>query len=677
MAQNPNQPFSEYLTAPAQPQTPHPTGMESPGIAAALIGKNFLDGLRQGRLQRAAQVEHENEKTQRSAETALHYLDTLKDVDPEVIGPYKNRIMQQYLQMIGSQKESSKDTGHPMTDMLKNMAINLSGGPMPKQKGSVIDPNLINEAMMAAVDPNNSKYNRMGKIATDIAHLSKQVGVGDLRTAMGHEQITPMLAQYRRLAGDPDAIPDSLKSLPADPFGAAMEKMRLSEINGVSQTPFKSSGNIANDASMLLNQMQRRKALNVPNFNVEPTIGKNQNYIIPGGASNVPVMGIEYRNVPGWQDGVYDKFGKIIEGAVLGSSYNPNTATQVIQASTTQGAPAQYLRVDRNTGKAEPVLINGNPLYNWPENKSAIRQTTDDATGAVYDWRETWNPASLPKSQPVPIAPTQPNPTASVVPTQVNTAVPAQVKTAAPPVTNQSGVRPTPQASGVASQPVPTTQTPIQSAVPKGNLRKAGVDQKWLEDRMKNVKEGTESEEDILKQAGGNPNNVAVLRKALGKNNLTFLNKQQIDNVNSVARMALITPLYKELAALLPNEKNQTLQFVKGQIVNKTGAWTNPKVNDLVGRINTELSNIAKGIAGEVRPTDADAQRMGGYSPQATYNLDINQDRIKHFENILKNELKRHAGGASDEQLEAMIAKRNPSLQGMFRTNPFRDRAKK
>lgn len=674
--QDPNKPFQEFLTAPAQPQTPNPTGMESPGIAAALIGKNFLDGLRQSRLQRAAQVEHENEKTQRSAETALHYLDTLKDVDPEVIGPYKNRIMQQYLQMIGSQKETSKDTGHPMTDMLKNMAINISGGPMPKQKGSIIDPVLINEAMMAAVDPNNSKYNRMAKAEADIANLAKETGYEDQRTIMADSRFIPLISTIRRLANNPDLIPNSIQSRPVDPFAATIEKFRMAGLKGMENGPSKSSGSISQDFTGIQQYIQRATDLKINFGLVKPTRSESKNVLVAG--SNSPVMAEHYTGVPGHKDGWYSG-DKLLENVQLAASVNPSTATQLVQSNAGPGKPLQWSIVNRMTQEVKPVVgKDGTGLFHY-QNPSLQTMRSVDEMGGERTWKQWFDPSQA-FSAPIP---TQPQVNA-VAPPQVNSAIPptqapTQVQpTAAVPTTPvsakpKSGVGLLPQTSGVVTPP---TQ-PVARPTSGGNITKLGVDPKWLDDRMANVMNGTESLEAIRKQMTGNQNTLGILEKQLSKRGITAHTEKQLDNINSVARMAMILPIYKELATLLPNEKNKVLQFVNGQIVTRTGAWTNPKVHDLIERINPELSNLARGISGEIRPTDADAQRMTGWGPKAGYNQEINLDRIKHFEEVLKSELKRHAGGASDEQLEAIIAKRNPALQGLFRVNTFRERANK
>lgn len=665
-----NGPFDQYLTAPIQPQTPNPTGFESPSTAALLIGKNLLDGFRQGRLQRAAEAERQNEKSQRSAETALQYLDSLKDVDPEVIAPYKNKLMNQYLQMIGSQKETSKDTGHPLTDFFKNAAINMSGGPMPKQKGPVIDPNLINEAMMAAVDPNNSKYNRMAKANANIANLIESTGFNDQRTILSDSRFIPLVGEVRRLANDPDLIPESIRSRAADPFGASVEKFRMLGLKGMENGPAKSSGNVETDYHGLLQYIQKADNLGIHHGQVKPTKGNPVNVNIPG--SDTPVVASWFSGVPGYQDGYYAK-GQYLKDAVLGAPVNPASQNQIIISNSAPGAPLEYNAVNRVTGASKAVT----GLHRFADPKLGTESNTNINTGEVTSWKRWFTPpnaTNVPASAPIPAQP------------QVNAVPPAQVNTGATPtaqVPTQSDIRQSaappavnaqvpPQAAPVP-QVRPTQAVPPQTAT-RGRVTKTGLAPAFITMHTENARKGTISEEDLKSLSGPN---FPIMANNLANAGVFLPNKKQIDGMNAVGEMSIVLPIYKELASLLPNEKNQTLQFAKGQFVNKTGSWTNPRISELVGALNAQLTNLSKGVGGEVRPTDFDAKQMLAWAPESTYNLELNTKRLKRFEKVLVDHFKTYAGSASEAQIKEMIKARPKELHSLFGVsdrpvNPYR-----
>jgi len=225
-----NGPFSSYLTETFKPQTPQPTGFETTPVAIAAIGSKFLDGLRQSRLKKAAMAERENEKIQRGYEQALAFLDKQEGVDPAIKQQHLNQISQAYLGHIAGQKESSKDTGHPMTDMVKNIATNLIGGQLPK-KGAPLDQGLIGQAFVAMNDPANRTDNLLARLNSDFATALKTGNVADIRTATAHPEYSKIVAEGRRLTGKQDWQPDIFQSLAADPFTAQREKLQAAALS--------------------------------------------------------------------------------------------------------------------------------------------------------------------------------------------------------------------------------------------------------------------------------------------------------------------------------------------------------------------------------------------------------------------------------------------------------------
>jgi len=231
MPQN-NGPFSAYLTEPArQSSVPNPSGFEGQAASIAHIGSKFLEGLRQGRLQKAAMAEMENAKTERAIEQAIQHVSSMEGVDPAVKQHYQNQLVQQYLGHIGGQKETSKDTGHPMTDMLKNVAISMSGGQLPTKVKPGLDLNLVGEAMTAFNDPSNRVDQKLSRLNADIQTALKSGNVNDIRTAYGNPAISQYLNEGRRLTGKADWMPDVFQSLAQDPAKARQEQIQLSALN--------------------------------------------------------------------------------------------------------------------------------------------------------------------------------------------------------------------------------------------------------------------------------------------------------------------------------------------------------------------------------------------------------------------------------------------------------------
>lgn len=232
MPQQPAGPFSQYLTEPIKSQVPNPTGFEGNAAAYAHVGAKFLEGLRQGRLQKAAMAEMENAKTERALEQAIHHVSSIEGVDPAIKQHYQNQLVQQYLGHIAGQKETSKDTGHPVTDMLKNVALNLSGGQLPGKKAG-LDLNLVGEAMTALNDPSNRVDQRLSRLNSDLSAALQSGNVTDIRTAYANPQVAQYLNEGRRLTGRADWTPDVFQSLAPDAIKSEQEKLQL----GVLKSP--------------------------------------------------------------------------------------------------------------------------------------------------------------------------------------------------------------------------------------------------------------------------------------------------------------------------------------------------------------------------------------------------------------------------------------------------------
>lgn len=152
-------PFSEYLQMAKmtpQVQVPQPTGLEGGGAAIGNIAMNFINGLRQGRMQKYAMQQMEEQKKFDA------YQDAIKTVAASDLPDAEKQRLSTQLSMpliqriAGDKQATSKETGNPLTDVLKNMAIGLVGGQAPKKSMDLpMDP--VVEALRAASDPSRSR----------------------------------------------------------------------------------------------------------------------------------------------------------------------------------------------------------------------------------------------------------------------------------------------------------------------------------------------------------------------------------------------------------------------------------------------------------------------------------------------------------------------------------------
>ena len=227
-----NGPFDAYLQPNAQPHAPQPTGWEGNAGSIAYIGSKFLEGLRQSRMERAALAERENEKTAKAYENAIHFLENNKDIDPSIRQTYLPQIMKTYLGHVGGVKETSKDTGHPATDMLKNMAINIAGGPLPQAKAP-LDMALIGQMMTDATNPANSRSQRLMALNAKMRDLVASGNINNVEALNLHPEYAGLHQQAILSSGDPNYQFDIVKSLAPDEFKHRQKQLQLGIIRGL------------------------------------------------------------------------------------------------------------------------------------------------------------------------------------------------------------------------------------------------------------------------------------------------------------------------------------------------------------------------------------------------------------------------------------------------------------
>lgn len=144
--------FSSYLQQMQQPIAPKPTGMEGTGMGIANIAMNFLQGLRQGRAQKYMQKEEEEARKEQMLLSAMQNIQKA-NLLPEVKAQYEAKIQREFAKRVGGVRETSRDTGNPLTDFFKQAGMAIVGGRVPGGKKADLDMNVALEAFAAASDP--------------------------------------------------------------------------------------------------------------------------------------------------------------------------------------------------------------------------------------------------------------------------------------------------------------------------------------------------------------------------------------------------------------------------------------------------------------------------------------------------------------------------------------------
>jgi len=156
-------PFSEYLTAPLNPTRIKPTGFENPGMGIAYVANQFLDGIKQTRMQKFATQEMQRSRDLQAYNVALEGLQK-SNLRDDVKNQFQARLLQGIAGTIAGDKDaSSKVTGNPMTDVIKHMATNLIGGQLPK-KTQPLDMNVLADMSVAMADPNMSADSHINEL---------------------------------------------------------------------------------------------------------------------------------------------------------------------------------------------------------------------------------------------------------------------------------------------------------------------------------------------------------------------------------------------------------------------------------------------------------------------------------------------------------------------------------
>lgn len=699
-------PFSEYLTQSAQPRTPQPTGLEGNGASIAYIGSKFLEGLRRGRMERAALAEMENSKTQRAYEQAIHMLDQAKDVDPTLKSQLYTPLMQAYLGHIAGQKESSKDTGHPFTDMVKNAAVNMLGGNLPKAKAP-LDMGLVGQTLTALNDPNNKIQNRWLQLHNGLTEAIKSGNIMTQEAVYGLPQYQQLKAyeQATGFKGDDNQI----KVMPADKNAAITKDIetqlikRYGNRHGVGQVP--TTGTPPSQPAMTGQQPAAvptaspaavpaaqsgsslsdafNQAMEDYNFAVgrklpagaKPEMGSGSNF---AGADGKPVRGAVIRGLGnyGFADGVYDLGTmKRIDNPVPVTPYNQQAGTTPVWSNDSPDNPEVLGVLDKSTGKVVPASDKeGNAIRRYRQPNIQLG-TFENADKSQYQ---------------APVVLHRQNVAGGTKPAAGTGSMPASTP---PPSSDQDpywapSARPVTQAGPGAPSPTSANANPV------GPLHKQPTvaNPKVLEQEGKHLRSWDVSVEDLGSSGRVNADELRLIRNKDFTDGYVVPTRRNKDKVDAAEKLANnIMPKYK---ALLDATKGTGALFAwtKGNVLKVFGP-IDPKLNGLVDSINAEASNLATTIGGEMRPTDADAERALKAGPDVRKSYEVNQALLNNFRSAVYNALKTATAGAPDEQIRDIamsrggefgsiinqmhVPKKAPKVSGKSLTNkanPFRGR---
>jgi len=213
-------PFSEYLTKPAAASmapfpVPPVTGLEGTGAAIGNIAMNFINGLRQGRMQKYATQEAEREKQFNAYQQAIKTV-AASDLPDQQKQMLHAKLSVPLIQSIAGDKEAtSKRTGNPLTDVVKNIATGLVGGNIPK-KGQPLSMEPVVEALQMASDPSLSRTRIQSQLDSQagsrISEILKSQPGADVKTFMTDPELRSIYSQAQQVLGPSVRLPSVEKA---------------------------------------------------------------------------------------------------------------------------------------------------------------------------------------------------------------------------------------------------------------------------------------------------------------------------------------------------------------------------------------------------------------------------------------------------------------------------------
>lgn len=153
-------PFDDFLTQPLQaPRNPAAeAGMGGPFSGIMHAATNFISGAREARMRQMIEAERQQDKNLRAIQTMLEQLDKGGyDPDDQAVHGLRGELVSQLATQVAGTDDGSKPGqpgGNPLGAFLKQAAVNLMGGQMPK-KAPPVTPEQMNDWTV-----------RMGKLPT-------------------------------------------------------------------------------------------------------------------------------------------------------------------------------------------------------------------------------------------------------------------------------------------------------------------------------------------------------------------------------------------------------------------------------------------------------------------------------------------------------------------------------
>lgn len=227
-------PFDEYLSqAVKQQPTPQPTGWEGAGSNIAFIASKFLEGAKQARAHRFMQEQMEQDRQRQGYEMAIKAIDSNPNLLPAKKEELRNPLIQGLIGQVVGSKENSKITGHPMTDMVKNIFTNMTGGQMGN-KAQPLDMAAVGNAFTQMQIPENSIQHHLSAGSSELGQLLQSMGPNaNAQAFMANPSAQAIINRTRETTGMADWLPDILKTLPVDPVAASIQAAKVQALSDI------------------------------------------------------------------------------------------------------------------------------------------------------------------------------------------------------------------------------------------------------------------------------------------------------------------------------------------------------------------------------------------------------------------------------------------------------------
>lgn len=231
-------PFDQYLAQSVQQQpVPQATGWEGGPANIAFIAQKFLEGAKQARTQKFLQDQEEQARQQQGYQIALKALQDNPNLLPAKRQELMAPLMQGLISQVTGAKENSKTTGHPLTDAVKNIFTNMTGGQMGT-KAQPLDMGLVGNAFTQMQLPENTIQHHLSAGSSELSQLLHSMGPdANAQAFLQDPRAQAIINRVRDTTGQADWIWDGLKALPTDPVAAQMQAAKTAALKDVQNPP--------------------------------------------------------------------------------------------------------------------------------------------------------------------------------------------------------------------------------------------------------------------------------------------------------------------------------------------------------------------------------------------------------------------------------------------------------